>query len=136
MKETSSNSTAGAWAVAEAPLDTFSFIAGSMANMALGSATAIAGGSAKAQIQRSGNFTGNAGAMGCKKPYIIVSSDVAYDAVGYNAMYGLPANLTVMLGTCSGYVKVKEVHADAVANATEQEKRDIENQLKQGVIIH
>ena len=104
--------------------------------MALGSATAIAGGSAKAQIQRSGNFTGNAGAMGCKKPYIIVSSDVPYDAVGYNAMYGLPANLTVMLGTCSGYVKVKEVHADAISNATEQEKRDIESQLKQGIIIH
>ena len=104
--------------------------------MGLGSATAIAGGSAKAQIQRSGNFTGNAGAMGCKKPYIIVSSDVPYDAVGYNAMYGLPANLTVMLGTCSGYVKVKEVHADTIDNATEQEKRDIESQLKQGVIIH
>lgn len=104
--------------------------------MALGSATAIAGGSARAQIQRSGNFTGNAGAMGCKKPYIIVSSDVAYDAVGYNTQYGYPANLTVMLGTCNGYVKVKEVHADTISNATEQEKRDIENQLKQGIIIH
>ena len=104
--------------------------------MALGSATAIAGGSARAQIQRSGNFTGNAGAMGCKKPYIIVSSDVPYDAVGYNAQYGYPANLTVMLGTCHGYVKVKEVHADTISNATEQEKRDIENQLKQGIIIH
>lgn len=104
--------------------------------MGLGSATAIAGGSAKAQIQRSGNFTGNAGAMGCKKPYIIVSSDVPYDAVGYNAQYGYPANLTVMLGTCHGYVKAKEVHADTIANATEKEKREIENQLKQGVIIH
>ena len=104
--------------------------------MGMASATAIAGGSARSQIQRSGNFTGNAGAMGCKKPYIIVSSDVPYDAVGYNAMYGLPANLTVMLGTCSGYVKVKEVHADTIANATEQEKREIESQLKQGVIIH
>lgn len=104
--------------------------------MALGSATAIAGGSARAQIQRSGNFTGNAGAMGCKKPYIIVSSDVPYDAVGYNAQYGYPANLTVMLGTCHGYVKIKEVHADTISNATEQEKRDIENQLKQGIIIH
>ncbi len=104
--------------------------------MGMASATAIAGGSARANIQRSGNFTGNAGAMGCKKPYIIVSSDIPYDAVGYNTQYGYPANLTVMLGTCSGYVKVKEVHADTVANATEQEKRDIENQLKQGIIIH
>lgn len=104
--------------------------------MALGSATAVAGGSARAQIQRSGNFTGNAGAMGCKKPYIVVSTDVPYDAVGYNAQYGFPANLTVILGSCHGYVKVKEVHADSIANATEQEKREIENQLKQGVIIH
>lgn len=104
--------------------------------MALGSATAIAGGSARAQIQRSGNFTGNAGAMGCKKPYIIVSSDVAYDAAGYQAQYGYPANITVMLGDCNGYVKVKEVHADTISNATEQEKRDIENQLKNGIIIH
>ena len=104
--------------------------------MGMASATAIAGGSARANIQRSGNFTGNAGAMGCKKPYIIVSSDVPYDAVGYNAQYGYPANLTVMLGTCHGYVKAKEVHADSIANATEKEKREIENQLKQGVIIH
>lgn len=104
--------------------------------MAMGSATAIAGGSARAQIQRSGNFTGNAGAMGCKKPYIIVSSDVPYDAAGYQTQYGYPANLTVMLGDCSGYVKVKEVHADAISNATEDEKRYIENQLKQGIIIH
>lgn len=104
--------------------------------LALGSATAIAGGSAKSSMTRSGNFSGNAGAMGCKKPYIIVSSNVAYDAVGYNTQYGYPANLTVMLGTCHGYTKVKEVHADSIANATEQEKRDIENILKQGVIIH
>lgn len=102
----------------------------------MASAAAIAGGSARANIQRSGNFTGNAGAMGCKKPYIIVSSDVPYDAVAYNTQYGYPANLTVMLGTCHGYTKVKEVHADSIANATEQEKRDIESQLKQGVIIH
>lgn len=104
--------------------------------LALGAMGAFAGGSARAQIQRSGNFTGNAGAMGCKKPYIVVSSDIAYDAVGYNTQYGFPANLTVMLGTCHGYVKAKEVHADSIANATEAEKREIESQLKQGVIIH
>lgn len=104
--------------------------------LALGAMGAFAGGSARAQIQRSGNFTGNAGAMGCKKPYIVVSSDIAYDAVGYNSQYGFPANLTVMLGTCHGYVKAKEVHADTIANATEVEKREIESQLKQGIIIH
>lgn len=104
--------------------------------MGMAAATAVAGGSARANLQRSGNFTGNAGAMGCKKPYIIVSSDIPYDAAGYNTQYGYPANLTVMLGTCHGYTKVKEVHADSIANATEQEKRDIESQLKQGVIIH
>ena len=104
--------------------------------MGMASMAGIAGGGAKAGMTRSGNFTGNAGAMGCKKPYIIVSSNVPYDAVGYNAQYGYPANLTVMLGTCHGYVKAKEVHADSIANATEKEKREIENQLKQGVIIH
>lgn len=104
--------------------------------MGMASVAGIAGGGAKAGMTRSGNFTGNAGAMGCKKPYIIVSSNVPYDAAGYNAQYGYPANITVMLGTCHGYVKAKEVHADTIANATEQEKREIENQLKQGIIIH
>ena len=104
--------------------------------MGLASMAGVAGGGAKANLTRSGNFTGNAGAMGCKKPYLIVSSDVPYDAAGYNTQYGYPANLTVMLGTCHGYVKAKEVHADSIANATEKEKREIENQLKQGVIIH
>lgn len=104
--------------------------------MGMASMAGVAGGGARANLTRSGNFTGNAGAMGCKKPYIIVSSDVPYDAVGYNTQYGYPANITVMLGTCHGYVKAKEVHADTIANATEQEKREIENQLKQGIIIH
>lgn len=104
--------------------------------MGMASAAAIAGGGARASIQRSGNFSGNAGAMGCKKPYLIIATNIPYDAAAYETQYGYPANLTVMLGTCSGYVKAKEVHADTIANATEQEKRDIENQLKQGIIIH
>ena len=104
--------------------------------MGMASATAIAGGGARATIQRSGNFSGNAGAMGCKKPYLIIATNIPYDAAAYETQYGYPANLTVMLGTCHGYVKAKEVHADSISNATEKEKREIENQLKQGVIIH
>lgn len=97
---------------------------------------AISSGGAKATIQRSGNFSGNAGAMGGKKPYIIINRSIPYDAESYNNLYGYPTNKTVRLSDCSGYTRVKDVHVDDVSNATKEEKLEIENLLKNGVIVN
>lgn len=77
----------------------------------------------------------NAGAMGRKKPYVVVTNTQAYDAVGYNQLYGYPANILTKLSQLEGYTRVKEVHVENVNNATVDEKNEIERLLKSGVII-
>ena len=86
-------------------------------------------------IDRAGGFSANAGCMGVKIPYIIITRKYRYDAGGYNEFYGVPSNNTVTLGNCSGYTRVKSVHIESIPIATSDEKQMIETLLKQGVII-
>lgn len=86
------------------------------------------------QVQHSGNFSGNAGAMGIKKPYLIIERPQTALAENYADYIGLPSNETVVLSTCSGYIKVKEVHLENIP-ATGEELTEIDRLLKQGVII-
>lgn len=88
-----------------------------------------------ADVRMSGNLAGNAGAMGIRKPYIIVKRPVEYAAAGYNEFYGNPTNVTYRISAFSGYVRVKSVHVSDIANATQAEKNEIENLLKSGVIV-
>lgn len=87
------------------------------------------------KIQKTGSIGSNAGAMGIKKPYIIITRQKTYDAYDYNEQYGYPANLTTQLSTCKGYTRVKDVHVENIT-ATQEEKNMIENLLKQGIIIN
>ena len=91
--------------------------------------------SSSLDVSRSGSIGANAGAMGVRKPYLIITRRAAYDASNYSKFYGYPANKTVRLGTCSGYTRVKAVHIDSMGVATDAEVTEIENLLRQGVII-
>lgn len=86
-------------------------------------------------VDRTGTFSANAGAMGVKKPYIIIQRKTSYDADNYNEFYGIPSNTTVILSQCNGYTRVKDVHVENISVATQEEKNMIELALKQGVII-
>ena len=113
-------------------------VAGSVATgNALGAVGGVIGGvmSSHLDVSHSGTLGANAGAMGVKKPYLIITRKVAYDAAGYNQFYGYPANKTVTLGSCKGYTRVKSVHIESIPIATSDEKQMIETLLKQGVII-
>lgn len=110
-------------------------ITGGVAGAVMGGVNAMASGSFQANIQRSGSFSGNAGAMSIKKPYIIVNRDYIYDAESYNELYGFPANISTRLGDCSGYNRVKSVHVDSISNATKEEKDEIESILRSGFIL-
>ena len=72
--------------------------------------------------------------MACKKPYIIISRKIPDDAFNYPSYYGLPANKTVNLASCSGYTRVKDVNLDSLS-ATEREKQEIDTLLKQGILV-
>lgn len=104
---------------------------------ALGAVGGVIGGvmSSHLDVSHSGTIGANAGAMGIRKPYIIITRKASYDAANYNQFYGFPANKTAVLGSCKGFTRVKSVHIDSISTATDTEKTEIETLLKQGVII-
>ena len=89
---------------------------------------------ARAKVEHSGGFSGNAGAMGGKIPYLIISRPQIALANNFQKYIGFPANYTTKLSNCSGYVKVLECHIENV-NATNTELTEIESLLKEGVLI-
>lgn len=120
-------------------------VAGGVAGIALAStgvgvvagASAIAGGltnAAKTSNARSGGFSGNAGAMGVKIPYLIIERPITKVANTFDVLNGYPTNHDSRLGDCSGNVIVKYVHVEGI-NATEQELSMIESILKSGVVV-
>lgn len=86
-------------------------------------------------VQHSGGFTGCTGAMGGKKPYLIISRPQT-ELNGHEPhMSGLPSNDYITLSSRSGFIRCKHVHVAGIDNATASEKDEIERLLKQGVLI-
>ena len=54
---------------------------------------------------------------------------------GYTALRGRPSDIGGTVGSFTGFTVFSDVHADGIARATDDEKRMIEQMLKQGVII-
>ena len=112
--------------------------AGAAAPVAAAGGVAAAAGGALAtgrQSQsRSGNFSGNAGAMGIKIPYLIIERPQTKVADTFPQLAGYPTNKSLVLRECSGHVVVKHVHVEGV-NATQGELIEIENLLQSGVLV-
>ena len=90
--------------------------------------------SQKSHVQHSGSFGGSHGAMGIKKPYIIIRRPIQKVVNGYNRLYGYPAHKMVIIGECTGYLRCREVNVQS-SLATDEEKRMIEESLKSGVYV-
>ena len=88
----------------------------------------------KSSVQHSGQFGASHGAMGLKVPFIMIRNPVQVKVVNYNDDYGFPAHKRVIIGGCTGYLRVREVNVVS-AHATNEEKRAIEEALKQGVYV-
>lgn len=123
-------------------------IVNALAGIGIGIGTALAGAPsigiagavgmaqhARATVEHSGSFSGNSGAMGIKKPYLVIMRPQTAMASNYEHFTGQPSNSNVVLGSASGYVRVKECHVEDIATATDAEKQMIESALKTGVII-
>lgn len=116
---------------------------GGVAGAALGGITGAIGSagagianvvSQKSTVQHSGTFGASYGAMGIKKPYIIIRRPVQKFVNNYQRDYGFPAYIRVTIGECAGYLRVREVNVQSTL-ATDDEKVMIENLLKSGVYI-
>ncbi len=88
----------------------------------------------KSSVQHSGQFGASHGAMGQKKPFIIIRNPIQVKVTNYNEDYGFPAHKRVIIGGCEGYLRVREVNVIS-AHATDEEKRAIEAALKNGVYV-
>lgn len=87
------------------------------------------------KIEHSNGFSGNAGAMACKKPYLIISRQQSAMSNGIGRNGGYPANSFVRLYQCSGLTKVRSIHLESIKNATDFEHDEIIRLLTEGVII-
>lgn len=96
---------------------------------ALGGATRL-----HTNVDRSGSFTGNSGAMGSKIPYLIISRPQTAMADKFETLSGYPSNIFTPLSACKGFTQVKYCHVENL-NATDAEKQEIEQLLKEGVIL-
>lgn len=83
---------------------------------------------------RAGGFSGNAGAMGIKTPYLIIERPQVKTAETFPNLAGFPTNYSVKLGDCEGHVVVSHVHVEGI-NATQSELIEIENLLTSGVVV-
>lgn len=97
-----------------------------------GAAGAMAG--AKTHVQHSGSFAGNAGAMGAKKPYLILERPQTAIAKNYKGYQGVGANVVQSVGDMSGYFKMTDVRLNSVTGASDTELESIRATLEQGVI--
>lgn len=110
---------------APTPLGMGATILGGLTNLAFNS---------HANVERSGSFTGNAGAMGSKIPYLIISRPQTAMADKFETLSGYPSNTYTPLSACKGFTQVKYCHVENLS-ATETEKGEIERLLKEGVIL-
>lgn len=112
--------------------------AGAAAPVAAAGGVAAAGAGAlttgRQSQSRSGNFSGNAGAMGIKTPYLIIERPQTKVAYTFPELAGYPTNKSLVLKECSGHIVVKHVHVEGI-NATQGELIEIENLLQSGVLV-
>lgn len=105
---------------------------GAMAPLAMGAANGLL--SARTRVQHSGGFTGNAGAMGARVPYLIITRPQSAVADSFENYEGVPANHTTTLGRCTGFVRAKAAHLDGVP-ALASELAEIDALLSEGIYI-
>ena len=84
-------------------------------------------------IARSGNLSSNAGILGNRKPYFIITRSIPHDALSYSKYYGFPSNKTVYLHDCTGFTRVKDIILHT--SATQEERDEIMKLLKTGIYI-
>ena len=88
---------------------------------------------AHTDIKHSGTISGATGAMGAKKPYLIINRPQTALANNYQKYQGKPANQYNTVGNMSGYFMMQDAKVDGISGATREEKEEIKRLLETGV---
>lgn len=86
------------------------------------------------QVMRSGAISGGAGCMASQKPFVIREAVRFHTTSGFNTVSGYPSYYYKPLSTMHGFTSVLDVHLHGIP-ATHQELAEIEDLLKEGVIL-
>lgn len=103
-----------------------------------GGVMGVAGGATNmisTQNARSGTFAANAGAMGVKKPYVIIERPQTRIATNDENYTGYPTNRTVTISECAGMIKCRQAHVKGI-NATDTELDLIQSLLIDGILLN
>ena len=110
-----------------------------------GAAGAVVGGAAGAistaatkphsQVDRSGALSANTGVLGELNAYIVIHRPTQSLPKDFKAFTGYTSNITAPLAQCKGYTEVDYIHLTGISGATDTELQEIEQLLKNGVII-
>lgn len=90
--------------------------------------------SSKIDYQHGSSTNMSAGYLGVQKCYLVISRPRQSLAQNYNSFVGYPSNITSTLGSLKGFTQVESIHLENIP-ATDEEKSEIEQLLKAGVII-
>ena len=107
---------------------------GATAPMAAVGIASTAVNSFKPDIEKSGSLSGTGGMLAIQKPYLILTRPKQALPNRQNSFIGYPSFTTKKMGNLSGYTVVESTHLQGIP-ATEEEYKEIETILKDGVIF-
>lgn len=106
---------------------------GAMLPATLGALSGL--GRMRTEVQHSGQFSGSAGAMGSKIPYLIIERPQTRVANNIEFFNGIPSNEYNKIANCDNFVQVEKVHL-IISNAYDYEIKEIEELLISGILIN
>lgn len=84
--------------------------------------------------KQSGTMGSNAGALGIRKPYLIITRAISTMPAGFENIAGLPSTELVQLNSLSGFTSIRNVHLEGIPG-TAEEIEEIKSLLESGVIF-
>ena len=103
--------------------------------LAAGVSTAVNVITSKIDVTRSGDLSGAVGMLDHFLPYLIIHRPKQSLAAGFNTYKGYPSNITSSLTSLKGYTEVDYINLQNINGATDEELREIESLLKEGVLL-
>lgn len=85
-------------------------------------------------VQTSGKYNGNIGALGNEKPYVVLHFPVQSIPTGFVNQYGYPSNVNTSLSNLSGYTEVEKIHLN-ITGAYKEDLTEIESLMHEGIIL-
>lgn len=89
---------------------------------------------AKPSITVDASISGNAGFFSVPYPYYTITRPRQALPKQYNVLHGYPSFISTKLSSLKGYTEVSDIHLENLS-CTDNEREEIENLLKNGVII-